>query len=223
MQTGLSLRERRRIEEGILKSETLPEERFGLAGALLLVVFAASAGLRTGTLPALWDAPIFGALTVATSMLMQVILSPTCLDGQGYFGARIRDTGWLTYTVWRQIAAARKQPLVRRTRDELRRLSAVAIARACILRERVGALLRRCWRPIVAWVERAGIITALRQLRDWWRQTPPAAGIRRVRAHVKWNWRQYSAKVESQRTQDWMAEQLNVMIEQRKRAEGESR
>jgi len=56
-----------------------------------------------------------------------------------------------------------------------------------------------------------------------WRRIGVPSMITRWRDCVRWNWQVFLAERESKQTQDWMAAQLTVMVEERKRREGECR
>ena len=226
---GLSLRERRRIALGVLPIEALPEERLGLAAVLVVAVCLSSAGLASGALlPAEysspWEVPLFGFFVVSLCFLLQIALSPSCLNGQAAFGQALRDTGWHAHALAQrlisrlipQLANLVNQPYARRSRAQLARLLDVA-------RRRIHAMFQLGRLRFVAWATRCGLAARWRQSLEWWSTTPPAVELSRLRSHLEWNWRRFVAETEARETREWMAEQLSELVERRKRAEGEER
>lgn len=223
LQSGLSLRERRRIELAVLPNETLPEERAGVSAALAIAIITSSAALVTGGILPPWDAPLFGLLTVAVSMLLQVSLSPTCLDGQGAFGRLLRTIGWRSHAAARHVAARVTALLARPTALRARAVLTTRFAKVSTAARRMGALLMAARHHIAAWAEQAGLAAAFTRLHERWQQRAVARKLRRMRAHVEWNWKRFLEEIESQQRQEKMAAALTRAVEQRKRAEGESR
>lgn len=227
LQSGLSLRERRRGSLAILPNETLPEERIGLSLSLFSIMGISSSLLTAGIVAPPWDVALFGLLTIAVSMLVQVLLSPTCLDGQGSFGQCLRDVGWHVQSLSRRLAAMAtalsQQPSVQRARATVARslYGAGVLLRATSVR--TSQLLAPVRRSCTIWAEGIGLPSAWCALNERWRQTPMAAELWRMKAHWEWNWKKFLSELESQQRQEAMAAALTRAVEQRKRAEGESR
>ena len=236
---GLTWRERRRLQLGKLPFEALPEERLGLAGILLLHVSLLSKAILMATgssaaptpsrdvlLPALWDVPAFGFLTVAVSMLLQLVLEPKSLDGQGPNRA-LRSVGYYSYRgVHRAaslLAALGTRPPVRRARARMASTLGRLDRYAQRLSRRVASGLQHAGPQLEAFCRGAGVSTTWHRLVSAWRNTPLATALVRFRSHVAWNWNQFVKEAESRERQEWMAAQLQIMVERRKRAEGESR
>ena len=223
LQSGLSLRERRRIELAVLPNETLPEERLGLSVALAAATTISSATMLAGGLPPQWDVPLFGTVTIAVSMLLQVVLSPTCLDGQGSFGRLLRSIGWRSHGLARGLAARVTALLSRPSAFRARAALMTQLANAAAMARRVGALVTSAWRRIVAWAEQVGLAAALGRLHARWQQTPMAAELSRMKAHLEWNWNRFLKEVKSQQTQESIPVAVTRAFERRKRGVGESR
>ena len=223
LQSGISLRDRRRLELALLANETLPEERAGVLFALATTIVTSTAALTAERLPPPWDAPLFGLLTIAVSMLLQVALSPTCLDGQGSFGRLLRAVGWRSHGLARRVAACATALLARPSAVRARTALTTQLAKVATVTRRSSALVMAARLPIAAWAEQVGLTAALVRLHERWRQTPIAAELWRVKAHLEWNWKRFLEENESQQRQESMATALMRAVERRKRAEGENR
>jgi len=227
LQSGLTLRERRRIESGVLRNETLLEERLGVAINLFAICVISSVGLNSGKLPIPWDAPTFGVLSIAMGMLLQVSLSPTCLDGQGAFGWALRHSGWLTLSGMRELtvcwARLCKLPPVKRSVAALERRREVGRIRLMRDARRLGGLLQAGLTMVRAFAARTGVSAALLAAVGIWSRSPAAAALERWKGWLEWNRQQFLKDYRSQQTQEFMANGLQQIIEERRRKEAENR
>ena len=182
--------------------------------------------LTAGIVAPPWDVALFGLLTIAVSMLVQVLLSPTCLDGQGSFGQCLRDVGWHVQSLstpccdgdcTQPTAIRAARPSNSRTVSLWGRR--VAARHQCANQPATCPVRRSC----TIWAEGIGLPSAWCALNERWRQTPMAAELWRMKAHWEWNWKKFLSELESQQRQEAMAAALTRAVEQRKRAEGESR
>ena len=226
---GLTRREMRRIELGMLPTETMPEERLGLCAVLLVAVCLSSIGLVSGAMvPAEvvspWDVPLFGCFVVSMCALLQVAISPSCLDGQGAFGRRVRGLGWHAHALAvrlgsltvSQVTRLSNQPRVRGARVQLGRLLDGT-------RRRSGAHLSLLRARLASWAVGCGLAGRWSRCREWWQGTPVGRELAQLRGHLVWNWRTFLAETEARETREWMADQLGVLVQERRRAEGETR
>lgn len=199
-----------------------------MAWALSSFCIALSAVLTTTSLPRGWSNRLLLLLSVAMGMALQVVLRPACIDGQGKFGQALRDVGWS----WTELS---NRPAVRASRERLLhglcRVAAQVWALAVVCGIAGLVLIKSAWAVCassLSWCLRtvewhAPAMALWTRCLVFWRRIGVPSMITRWRDCVRWNWQVFLAERESKQTQDWMAAQLTVMVEERKRREGECR